>query len=128
MSLGAATTEGTDLAGLGEASVCHLETVGRVTGRRRVVELWFALDGRTVYFLAGGRDHADWVRNLRREPRVRVRIRGRTFGGLARVVEGEPPERRARELVAAKYQGWRPGRGLSSWAAGSLPVAVELDA
>ena len=115
-----------DLEALAGASVCDLETVGRVSGRLRVVELWFALGGRTIYFLAGGREHANWVRNLRREPRVRVRIRGVGFEGRARLVAPGDEERRARELVATKYQGWRPGRPLSRWAATSLPIAVDI--
>ena len=106
--------------------VCHLETVGRLTGRRRVVELWFALDGRTLYFLAGGREQANWVKNIRRQPPVRVRIGGRSFPGTARVVEaGDPEDAHSRRLVAGKYQGW-PDRPLSRWAATSLPVAVDI--
>ena len=32
-----------------------------------------------------------------------------------------------RRLLAAKYQGWRDGAPLSSWAAGSLPVEVSFE-
>jgi hypothetical protein len=32
----------------------------------------------------------------------------------------------ARELLAAKYQGWRAGAPLSGWARTALPVAVDL--
>ena len=115
-----------DRESFADASVCLLQTVGRVSHRPRVVELWFALEGGTIYFLAGGGARANWVRNLRREPRVRVRIRRTEFEGRARTLEPSDEERRARELVAAKYQGWRPGRPLSRWAATSLPVAVDI--
>jgi deazaflavin-dependent oxidoreductase (nitroreductase family) len=109
-------------------SVCHLQTVGRTSGRPRTIELWFATDGERIYLLAGGRDRAHWVRNLRADPRVRVRIGGRTFGGQARVIEGdEGREPLARRLLAAKYQRWSEGRPLSRWAAGSLPVEIVLD-
>lgn len=110
-----------------DRSVCHLQTTGRVTGRPRTIEIWFATDGERVYLLAGGRDRAHWVRNLVADPRVKLRIAGQTVAGTARVVEGEPAERIARELLAAKYQGWRPGAPLSRWAASSLPVEVTLD-
>ena len=109
-------------------AVCHLQTVGRTTGRPRTIEIWFATDGARIYLLAGGRERAHWVRNLRVEPRVRVRIGGRTIDGRARVIEGEPIETVARQLLAAKYQGWTDGSPLSSWAAGSLPVEVLPDA
>jgi deazaflavin-dependent oxidoreductase (nitroreductase family) len=108
-------------------SVCHLQTTGRTTGRPRTIEIWFATDGERIYLLAGGRDRAHWVRNLRAEPRVRVRIGGRTLDGVARVIEGEDREPVARSLLAAKYQGWSEGRPLSRWAAGSLPVAISLE-
>ena len=105
-------------------AVLHLQTTGRTSGRRRTIEIWFATDGTRIYLLAGGRDRAHWVRNLRVEPRVRLRIGGRTIDGSARVIEGEPTDMVARHLLAAKYQGWSEGAPLSSWAAGSLPVEV----
>ncbi len=106
--------------------VCHLQTTGRTTGRPRTIEIWFAVDGTRVYLLAGGRDGAHWVRNLRAQPTVRVRIGGRTLDGVARTVEGDAADPVARRLLAAKYQRWREGEPLSAWAAGSLPVEIEL--
>ena len=108
-------------------AVCHLQTIGRTTGRPRTIEIWFATDGTRIYLLAGGRDRAHWVRNLRIEPRVRVRVGGHTIDGHARVIEGEPHEMMARQLVAAKYQRWTDGAPLSAWAAGSLPVEIVPD-
>lgn len=105
-------------------AVCHLQTIGRTSGRPRTIEIWFAVDDERIYLLAGGRDRAHWVRNLRVEPRVRIRIGGQTIDGHARVIEGEPGEARARRLLAAKYQGWTVGAQLSAWAAGSLPVEI----
>ncbi len=108
-------------------SVCHLQTTGRTSGRPRTIEIWFATDGERIYLLAGGRDRAHWVRNLRADPRVRVRIGGRTLEGQARVIEGEEREPLASRMLAAKYQGWSEGHPLSRWAAGSLPVEIVLD-
>jgi deazaflavin-dependent oxidoreductase (nitroreductase family) len=110
------------------AGVCLLETIGRATGRPRIIEIWFAAnDARsTVYFLSGGRDRAHWVRNLRNLPDVRVRLGDDWFAGRGRILEGGNEELRARRLVAARYQGWREGKPFSSWARESLPVAVDL--
>lgn len=107
-------------------SVCRLETIGRTSGIPREIEIWFAADGNRVYLLSGGRDDAHWVRNLRADPRARVRVGGRWLSGMAREIEGQEEEPRARELLAAKYQGWREGRPLSEWASESLPVAIDL--
>ena len=107
--------------------VCHLQTTGRTSGRPRTIEIWFATDGERIYVLAGGRHRAQWVRNLIVDPHVRVRIGGKTLAGTARVIEGDERESLARQLVAAKYQGWTEGRPMSSWASGSLPVEVTFD-
>jgi deazaflavin-dependent oxidoreductase (nitroreductase family) len=77
------------IAHAGDA-VCHLQTIGRTSGRPRTIEIWFATDGTRIYLLAGGRDRAHWVRNLRADPHVRVRIGGRTFDARARVISVSP--------------------------------------
>jgi deazaflavin-dependent oxidoreductase (nitroreductase family) len=112
------------------ADVCNLETIGRISGQRRLVELWFAAapDRERIFFLSGGRDAADWVRNVAANPRVRVEVEGLWFGGVGRWIEGEADELVARRMLAAKYQDWREGRRLSAWARESLPVAVDLEA
>jgi deazaflavin-dependent oxidoreductase (nitroreductase family) len=114
-----------DLAAL---SVCDLQTVGRVTGRPHLVEMWFAADPARdrLYMLAGGRDEADWVRNIRHDGHVRVRLGRRWLAGTAELIEGDADEQLARRLLAAKYQGWTEGRALSSWARHSLPVRIDL--
>src|SRR5690349_7884042 len=72
------------------APVCFLETVGRLSGRPHEIEIWFAAAGSHVlYMLSGGRDRADWVKNIRRQPRVRLRFGSSWFDGTARIVEGD---------------------------------------
>ena len=115
------------LAAHADDGVCHLQTTGRTSGRPRTIEIWFATDGERIFMLAGGRDRAHWVRNLRAEPRVRLRIGGRTLDGLARVIDGESNDPVARRMQEAKYQRWREGSPLSAWAAGSLPIEITLD-
>jgi deazaflavin-dependent oxidoreductase (nitroreductase family) len=109
-------------------SLCRLETIGRTSGSPREIEIWFAAEGDRVYLLSGGRDDAHWVRNLRADPRARLRFGKRWLTGAAHEIEGQPEEPRARQLLAAKYQGWRQGRPLSEWASESLPVAIDLAA
>jgi deazaflavin-dependent oxidoreductase (nitroreductase family) len=106
-------------------SFCYLTTTGRVSGRPHTIEIWFAVDGSTLYLLSGGAERSDWVRNLIRTPAVEVRIADRTFPGTARVVTDPAEDERARRLVHDKYQ---PGyRGdLTEWRQSSLPVAVDL--
>lgn len=109
---------------LGQEGFCSLTTVGRVSGVPREIEIWFALDGTTLFMLSGGRDRSNWVKNLLREPAVTVRIAGTTLAGRARVVERPEEDRRARRLLVEKYR--RPGRELSNWERTALPVAVDF--
>jgi deazaflavin-dependent oxidoreductase (nitroreductase family) len=113
--------------GAADQSFAWLTTTGRRTGAPRTVELWFVLDGRTVYFLSGGGDAAQWVRNARAQPQVSVLLGNIEYQGRAREPGTESPEdARARRSMAAKYQGWREGRPLSDWASEALCLAIDL--
>jgi deazaflavin-dependent oxidoreductase (nitroreductase family) len=104
-----------------------LTAAGRRTGQPRTVELWFALRGATLYFLAGGGPNANWVRNSFAAGTVRARLASATYRGTPRAVEpGTDEDELARRLLAAKYQGWSEGKPLSRWAQTSFAVAVEL--
>ena len=109
---------------LRDKKLCYLTTVGRVSGRPREIEIWFSVHRDRVYFLSGGRDRSDWVKNLRREPRVTLRIADEEFAGWVSVVKaGTDEDRLARTLVAEKYQ--RTG---TAWSRSSLPIAIDIDA
>ncbi len=95
---------------------CNLETIGRVTGHPHTVEMWFAAAGQSLYLLAAGGERADWVRNLRCQPRVRVRIGGTTISATAEVVTDPAEDRQARELLSTQYYGWRGGPLPNEWA------------
>lgn len=115
-------------ADAGRQPYAWLTTVGRKTGRERTVELWFGLDGPTLYVLAGGGRSAGWVANSLAHPAVRVRVGGGLYTGSARAVEvGTDEDARARRLLAGKYQGWQEGRRLSGWAARSFCLAVDMN-
>jgi len=105
---------------------CYLTTIGRSSGLERTIEIWFGLEGDTIYLLSGGGDSAQWVRNLEANPRVSVKLGRKTYPGRARLVEDKAEDAKARRLLAAKYEAWEPGKRLSSWARSSLPVAVDL--
>jgi deazaflavin-dependent oxidoreductase (nitroreductase family) len=106
---------------------CYLETTGRVTGIPHTIEIWYASRDSTLYLLSGGGDRSDWVKNLQRNPRVRVRIDNQTFTGTASVIAGTDEDQTARETIVAKYYGWRGGPLPNDWARESLPVAIRLD-
>lgn len=109
---------------LANEDFCYLTTVGRVSGKPHEIEIWFALESLTLYMLSGGGDRSDWVKNLRRDPNVTVRLTGERFEGRARVVESAEEDALARRLLVEKYEQ-RPG-SLSNWRRTALPVAVDL--
>jgi deazaflavin-dependent oxidoreductase (nitroreductase family) len=76
------------LDGLISRRILLLRTLGRRSGTPRVTPLEYLYDGATdTYFLmAGWGGHTDWVRNLRAEPRVRVRVGRRELARQARVL------------------------------------------
>jgi deazaflavin-dependent oxidoreductase (nitroreductase family) len=113
-----------DLRALAGEDFCYLTTAGRVTGRPHTIEIWFSLDGQTLYMLSGGRDRSDWVKNLQRTPEVTVRIANENLEGSARVVEDAEEDELARHLLVEKYET-RPG-SLSNWRRSAMPVAVDL--
>jgi deazaflavin-dependent oxidoreductase (nitroreductase family) len=103
---------------------CYLTTRGRRSGRPHEIEIWFVLAGDTFYLLSGGGEAADWVRNLRAEPAVTVRVGATTWPGRARVVADDGEAAQARRLVFEKYQ---PGYGgsLTRWRDSAVPVAID---
>jgi deazaflavin-dependent oxidoreductase (nitroreductase family) len=110
-----------------DKAFCYVTTTGRRTGRPHEIEIWFGAVDHTLYLLSGGGDRSDWVRNLRHRPEASVRIGPRRFAARGRFVDDPDEDDAARRLLASKYQGWRAGRSLSSWARTALVVALELE-
>ncbi len=95
-------------------------------GSPHEIEIWFAIESQTLYLLSGGRDRSDWVKNLRRNPKVTVRINGEDFGGQARIIEDTEEDALARRILVEKYE--RGPGSLANWRRTALPVAVDLTA
>lgn len=89
----------------------YLTTRGWKTGRDHEIEIWFVeLEG-CYYVIAEKYDRAHWVQNLRRDPKVRVRVGSRQVAATARVLEGDEDRelaQRVQALSEAKY-GWSAG-------------------
>jgi hypothetical protein len=118
----------------GDPDYCYLTTTRRISGRPHTVELWFVLEGATVYLMhepQPGGPLADWIRNLFRHPEVSIRLASRDAPEItanARLVTAPSAEDgRARELLLAKYAARWSG-DLSSWGRNGVVVAIELSA
>jgi deazaflavin-dependent oxidoreductase (nitroreductase family) len=113
----------TEGSGIGSEPFCYLTTTGRISGRSHRIEIWFAVHDDAVYLLSGGREDADWVRNILVSPQVVLEIADVKRLTQARVVEpGTDEDALARRLLLEKYDG--PGEDLTEWARTSLPIAI----
>lgn len=104
-------------------------TIGRRTGRRHDIEMWFGVIGVKLYLIAGGGDRSDWFRNLTVDPAVEIRIGRQRRAGVAQVV-ADPGERKAVGiLMLEKYGHWGGDSeiGLTDhdWAFSVPAVAVD---
>jgi len=110
-----------------EEEYCYLTTTGRVSGKPHEIEIWFGLKDHTLYLLSEGREKSDWVKNLLKNPAVKIRIAKKHFNGTAHLVSDEQEEMNARTMLATKYQQWRVGQKFSHWARTALVVGIDLD-
>jgi deazaflavin-dependent oxidoreductase (nitroreductase family) len=106
---------------------CYVTTTGRSSGHPHTIEIWFGLHEGTVYLLSGGSDASDWVRNIRVNPTVGLRMGERDFLAKARIVQDPDEDALARRVLLDKYA---PGSAedLTEWGRTALPVAIDLPA
>jgi deazaflavin-dependent oxidoreductase (nitroreductase family) len=104
---------------LSDIEYLYLTTTGRVTGTPRQIEIWFVSVDRKLYVLAERFHSAQWVKNIERNPKVRVRVGRDEFNATARVLDNEKDREtweRVQALEREKY-GWGDG----------LPVEITPD-
>jgi len=106
---------------------CYVTTKGRRSGSPHTVEIWFALRDDVVYLLAGGTEESDWVKNLRADPTVGLRLGDRDLICRGRLVDDPEEDATARRLLLEKY-GHRHADDPSEWARTARPVAIDLPA
>ena len=94
-----------------------------MSGRPHEIEIWFALIDGVVYMLSGGGEGSDWVRNLRANPEVTIRIGQERRECIAGAVTEEDEDALARRSLVEKYRPRYSGE-LDEWGRTSLPIAV----
>ncbi|MFE1587192.1 nitroreductase family deazaflavin-dependent oxidoreductase [Streptomyces sp. NPDC058737] len=100
-----------------------LETTGRVSGLPRRTPVGGRRSGDSFWLVSEFGERSQYVRNIRADPRVRVRLRGRWYTGTAHLLPNDDPLARLRLLprynsLAVRAMG--VGTGL-------LTVRVELE-
>jgi deazaflavin-dependent oxidoreductase (nitroreductase family) len=94
-----------------EGEFLYLTSTGRRTGLPREIEIWFTRRNGRYYVIAEHGERAQWVRNLRANPSVRVRAAGLTFQARARVVDAAAEQALASAVQARSQEkyGWSDG-------------------
>jgi deazaflavin-dependent oxidoreductase (nitroreductase family) len=99
------------LESITDEQVLYLTTIGRATGLPHEIEIWFVVCRYRFYLFAETGEAAGWVKNIRRNPNVTVRIGDRQIEATARVLDRHT-DRKLWDQVAAiadrKY-GWGDG-------------------
>lgn len=111
----------------------YLTTTGRTSGLPREIEIWFVeAEGR--YYILAEFPESHWVRNIEKDPRVRVRLGDRTFEAAARALDRKRDADKwelAQRLARDKY-GWGDGMPVeitpSSSAASPAPTPKPAQA
>jgi deazaflavin-dependent oxidoreductase (nitroreductase family) len=97
-----------------------LETTGRVSGLPRRTPVGGRKVGDSFWLVSEFGERSQYVRNIKADPRVRVRIRGRWHTGTARLLPDDDPVARLRRLPRFNSAGVRV------FGADLLTVRVDL--
>jgi deazaflavin-dependent oxidoreductase (nitroreductase family) len=98
-----------------------LETTGRVSGQPRCTPIGGRIDGDTFWFVSMNGESANYVRNIKANNAVRVRIHGRWRAGWARLLPDDDARTRNAQL------SWVNRTANSALGTELLTIRVDLD-
>ena len=84
--------------GIAPRSVALLETTGRKSGAPRRIPVGNGLRGSEFWIVTEHGHRAAYVRNIKANPRVRVKVGRRWYEGTAHILEDDDPYERMRML------------------------------
>ncbi|OIJ92806.1 nitroreductase family deazaflavin-dependent oxidoreductase [Streptomyces colonosanans] len=98
-----------------------LETTGRVSGLPRRTPVGGRRVGDSFWLVSEYGERSQYIRNIRADPRVRIRIQGRWHTGTAHPLPDDDPRARLRTLPRMNSMAVR------AFGADLLTVRVDLD-
>lgn len=97
-------------AGFEKQGTLRISTIGRRTGRRHEVSIWFAVDSDGRLFIMTRDKRRDWVRNVMTNPSAEVTISGVTRKMNVLPLKTDADRQHVNDLYAKKYLSARIGR------------------
>jgi deazaflavin-dependent oxidoreductase (nitroreductase family) len=110
-----------------DKKVVHVTTVGRRTSLPREIEIWFVIQGDRFYLFAETGEAAAWVKNIRHNPKVVVRIGAPRIGAMARVLDREIDRELWDHVAAMAHRKYGWGDGLPVEITPSVPRVADAD-
>lgn len=112
------------LTPLKDRSTLQLTTIGRKSGKRHTVTVWFLIDEQKVY-LATLKLKRDWPRNVMKNGEVELDIGGEVFKGHAKQLTNARQTDHVKTLLAKKYWAAWLGSWFGLGPEGAFAVAIE---
>lgn len=111
---------------IADRKVLRLTAIGRRTGLPREIEIWFVVSHERFYLFAETGEAAGWVRNIRKNPEVMVRIGERQIWATARVLDRETDSDLWDQVaaIADRKYGWGDGLPVEITPLPNPPVGV----
>jgi deazaflavin-dependent oxidoreductase (nitroreductase family) len=100
------------LQSVADKQVLYLTTIGRTTGLPREIEIWFVVCWERFYLFAETGETAGWVKNIRCNPKVTVRIGEWQIDATARVLDRHTDRKPWDQVAAIAYRKYGWGDGL----------------
>lgn len=97
-----------------------LETTGRKSGQPRRTPVGGSRVGNQFWFVSEFGDKSQYIRNIKADPHVRVRLNGRWHNGIAHLVPDDDPHERLKSLPQFNSFGVR------TFGTNLLTVRVDL--
>jgi deazaflavin-dependent oxidoreductase (nitroreductase family) len=80
-----------------------ISVIGRKSGRKISIPVWFALEGKKLYLLPVQGSKTQWYKNLRKDPEIEIDARGATAKFRATLVKSANTMKSVVEKFREKY-------------------------
>jgi deazaflavin-dependent oxidoreductase (nitroreductase family) len=102
----------------------YLTTIGRISNLPREIEIWFVIYRDRFYLFAEMAERAGWVKNIRHNPNVTVRVGELQIEATARILDRHLDRKLWSEVAAIAHRkyGWGEGMPVEITPLSSHPI------